>query len=447
MVCSLNSNRNLRLCFLLIFAFLFSGFQSALAQSIKPDPELLNNIENKYAHNSNFVFHPDIRSVKLTNPGWELSYPVLKLNSGQQLKLTFDELSPESNTYYYTVEHMNSDWTERDAIFTEYATGFEENEIRDYESSYSAIDPYTHYELLIPNDDIQFKISGNYLISVYDGNKENLLFTRRFIVYEQKTIVEGEVRRAMSENYGSTSHKIPFSVYMRDLQVNDPYTEIEVKVLPNNNWHKAHENYKPLFIKGEQLVYESKPANVFKAGNEYRTFLTKDLTYEAIMVESIERINYDYHVKLRMDKPRRYLQYEHHQDLNGMFYIDKSNSMTPNLDADYVNVYFTLDVETPILTGQVFVFGELTNYTFSSRNVMSYNPRKKQYELRLKLKQGYYDYQYVVLERHNDNAPDFSYIEGDKWQTNNDYLIYVYHKDLYKGYSKVVGFKTLRTTF
>ncbi len=447
MVCSQKHSRNFRLVFLFIPILLSLICQDSNAQIIRADSISLQKIEDKYAHNGNFTYHPNIYSVKLTNPEWELSYPVLELNSDQQLKLTFDELSPETNTYYYTIEHMSSDWSERDAMFTEYANGFAENEINEYESSFSAIEPYTHYELLIPNDDIQLKISGNYLLSVFDGNRDNLLFTRRFVVYEQKTIVEGEVRRAMSENFGNTNHKIPFSIYMRDIQVNDPYAEIDVKVLPNNNWHKAHENFKPVFIRGEQLVYENKQENIFKAGNEYRTFITKDLTYESIMVESIERINYDYHVKLRVDKPRRYLQYEHHQDLNGMFSIDKSNSMSPELDADYVNVYFTLDVETPILSGQVFVYGGITDYTFSKRNVMSYNSRKKQYELRLKLKQGFCDYQYVVLEGHKGNEADFSRIEGDKWQTNNDYLIYVYHKDLLKGYSKVVGFKTLRTNF
>lgn len=447
MHCSAKMYRILRIKIKFLFLFFILINTKGFPQSIRPDSILMQTIEEKYAPNNNFEYSQNIGAVNLTNPDWELSYPVLPLNKDQQLKLTFDDLSAETKNYYYTIEHMNSDWTERDAMFTEYATGFEENEIYDYESSFSAIRPYTHYELLIPNDDIQLKLSGNYLLKVYDGNKDNLILTRRFVVYEHQTIVEGQVQRAMSKNYGSTSHKIPFSVYLRDIQVNDPYTEIEVKILPNNNWFKAHEGFQPLFIRGEQLVYKDKELNIFEAGNEYRTFFTKDLSYEPIMVESIERINYDYHVKLRPDKQRRYLQYEHHQDLNGMFYVDKANSMTPQLDADYVNVYFTLNVETPILSGQVFVFGGLTNYTFSAQNVMSYNPRKKQYQLRLPLKQGYYDYQYVVLERHQNNKPDFTYIEGNKWQTENTYIVYVYHKDLLKGYHRVVGFKTLRANF
>lgn len=423
------------------------GSFDAQAQSIPPDTSKIQKITSKYRQFGDFTFKKNIRTVTLTNPDWELSYPVLALNSGQQLKLSFDELSPESHVYYYRILHVNSSWNARDAMFSEYAEGFEDNEIVEYEGSYSSITPYHHYELLFPNDDIQLKISGNYVIEVYDESRENKVLSRRFVVYQNSATVQGEVRRAMSKNNGNTSHQIPFTVNLNGLKVNDPYSEIVIAILPNNNWHRAHTDFQPLFIKGDKLIYKDKPANIFEAGNEYRTLNIKDLTYEAVMVKSIRKINSDYHVKLRPDQSRRYIRYHDHQDLNGQFYIEKSNSMTPELDADYVNVYFTLQVENPILSGQVFVYGGWADYTFSGQNAMSYNARKKQYELRTRLKQGFYDYQYVVLSAYQNYEPDFSRLEGNHWETRNDYLVYVYLKDLVKGYHRVVGFKTLRTRF
>jgi len=431
---------------LLTFSLIMSP-QLAYSQVIRPDSAKLAEVVKKYREYDNYTFLRTIKTVNLTNPDWELSYPVLRLKSGQTLQLSFDDLAEESENYQYAIYHMNMEWTAKDASFVEYASGFEINSITDYESSYSAITPYHHYKLEIPNDDIQLNISGNYIIEVFKDDNSKPILRRRFVVYESKVSIEGDVMRAMTKNQGATSHKIPFTVDLNGLMVNDPYSEINVKILPNNNWKKKHEGFQPLYIRGDQLVFKDRDENVFEAGNEYRTINIKDLSYQAEMVASIQRINYDYHVKLKNDASRRYMRYMKHQDLNGQFFIEKSNSMTPDLDADYVYVYFTLDVEVPYLSGNLFVYGGLSDYTFGERNVMNYNAQKKRYELSMLLKQGFYDYQYVVLDSYLNNKPNFATIEGNHWETQNDYLVYVYMIDLANGYHRVIGFKNLRTEF
>lgn len=417
------------------------------AQSIAPDSSLVKKIIDRYIKYDNYNFDAQIKSIRIANPDWELTYPVIELNRNQELLLTFDYLNDEPAQFTYKIYHLNSSWSGHDAMFSEYARGFELNTINDYESSYSALESYHHYELQFPNEDIQLTISGNYLIEVFKNNEPTPAFRRRFVIYESLTSIQGQVQRDMSSNYGSTSHKIPFSVNLLGMHVNDPYSEIQVKILPNNNWHRAHDKFQPLYVKGDKLIYESKDENIFDAGNEYRTIIINDLDYQAIMVESTQQINENYHIKLRPDASRRYLKYQSHEDLNGSFVIEKSNSMTPQLDADYVYVYFTLQVERPILSGQLFVYGGMTDYTFSKNNIMSYNPSKKQYELRLKLKQGFYDYQYIVTDAYNNYNPDFTEMEGSHWETQNEYLIYVYYKDFLNGYHRVIGFKTIRTLF
>lgn len=445
--CSFIMKVTLRFFFTITLLMFLLTPQHSFSQLIRPDSAKLERVIKKYKEYDNFTFSPTIKTVYLTNTDWELSYPVLKLKSGQRLELSFDDLAEESESYRYAIYHMNMDWTAKDASFIEYASGFEINDIEDYESSYSAITPYHHYKLKIPNDDIQLEISGNYIIEVYRDDVNNPILRRRFVLYEDAATIDGEVQRAMTKNQGATSHKIPFSVNIRRLTVNDPYSEIMVKIAPNNNWKKARSGFQPLYIRGDQLIFKDKDENVFEAGNEYRTINIKDLSYQAEMVASIQRINLDYHIKLRPDASRRYMRYMKHQDLNGQFYIEKSNSMTPELDADYVYVYFTLDVEVPILSGNIFVYGGLSDYTFGAHNVMNYNAQKKRYELRLLLKQGFYDYQYVVLDSYMDNKPNFATIEGNHWETQNDYLVYVYMLDMANGYHRVVGFRNLRTNF
>jgi hypothetical protein len=446
-VCSSIGGFNLRFFFISLTFLIIISSQLSYSQIIRPDSAKLAEVVKKYIEFDNYTFLRTIKTVNLTNPDWQLSYPVLRLNSGQKLQLTFDDLAEESENYQYVIYHMNMDWTAKDASFMEYASGFEINEITDYESSYSAITPYHHYKLEIPNDDIQLNISGNYIIEVFKDDIEKPILRRRFVLYESKVEIEGDVIRAMTKNQGATSHKIPFTIDLNGMLVNDPYTEIIVNIVPNNNWNKMHDGFQPLYIRGDQLIFKDREENIFEAGNEYRTINIKDLSYQAEMVSSIQRINYDYHVKLKNDASRRYIRYIKHQDLNGHFFIEKSNSMTPDLDADYVYVYFTLDVEIPILSGNIFVYGGLSDYTFGSHNVMSYNAPQKRYELIMLLKQGFYDYQYVVLDSYLNNKPNFATVEGNHWQTQNDYLVYVYLLDLANGYHRVVGFRNLRTEF
>jgi hypothetical protein len=443
--CSKKVNSNLTKLLSISVFLLFSGAHIINAQSIPADTSKIKTITEDSRKFGNFTFESHIKTIKLTNPEWEMSYPILALGSGHKLQLTFDVLADESKSYSYQLFHLNSSWTGLDATFYEFGTGFEKNEIYESEASYSSTVPYHHYKLELPNDDIQLKISGNYLIRVYEDGKKTPVFQRRFVVYENRCSISGRVDRAMAKNHGSTSHKISFEITTHGLQLSDPYSELEVKILPNNNWHRAHEGFQPLYIKGDKLIYADKDENIFDAGNEYRTINIKDLAYEALMVESIRRINTDYHVKLRPDEARRYLRYQDHQDLNGQFFIEKSNSWTPELDADYVNVYFTLQVKQPILSGIVFVYGALTDYTFSSANAMNYNPQKKQYELRIKLKQGFHDYQYVALDAYYNYKPDFTTIEGSHWETKNDYIMYVYYKDFQSGFHRVVGFTRMQS--
>lgn len=445
--CSIKKQKRFLTPILFFLIFLSLTPKTSICQAIAPDSSILRTITDSFKKYDNNNFDRHIKSIRLTNPDWELSYPVIELGQNNQLLLSFDYLHDDNPKFTYKIYHLNCTWTGHDAFFAEYATGFELNLLDNYESSYSALESYQHYQLLFPNSDIQLNISGNYLIEVYKNDSASPVFRRRFVVYENTASVGGQVQRDMSTHYGSTSHKIPLTINLHGIQVSDPYSEIVLNVLPNNNWNRKHSNFQPLYIKGNQLVYQDKDENIFDAGNEYRTINIKDISYEAIMVEKIQKINSNYHVKLKPDFSRRYTQYEQHQDLNGHFVIEKSNSFTPNLDADYVFVYFTLKVEQPILTGQVFVYGALSDYTFNQNNVMSYNPSKKQYELRMKLKQGFYDYQYVVTDAYKNYKPDFTQIEGSHWQTQNDYLVYVYYKDFQNGYHRVIGFETLRTDF
>ena len=64
---------------------------------------------------------------------------------------------------------------------------------------------------------------------------------------------------------------------------------------------------------------------------------------------------------------------------------------------------------------------------------MSYNFEQKSYVKKLFLKQGYYNYMYLFKDKRTDRA-EISFIEGNHWETENEYTIWIYYQatgDLY----------------
>jgi hypothetical protein len=69
---------------------------------------------------------------------------------------------------------------------------------------------------------------------------------------------------------------------------------------------------------------------------------------------------------------------------------------------------------------------------------MTYNYKRKGYQASLFLKQGYYNYLYGLVERGQKSA-DVSLIEGNHWETLNEYSIYVYYKKPGTNYDQLIA--------
>ena len=138
----------------------------------------------------NLILKKNIKSVKLHLEGWELSEPVMILNSDTKLILSFDDLGTEINDYSYTIIHCNSEWEPENLFMEEYIDGYHEGYIANYKKSFNTTYNYFHYSLTIPNQDMSIKISGNYCIVVYQNyNPDDIVLIKRFCVVEN--LVEG----------------------------------------------------------------------------------------------------------------------------------------------------------------------------------------------------------------------------------------------------------------
>ena len=143
-------------------------------------------------------------------------------------------------------------------------------------------------------------------------------------------------------------------------------------------------------------------------------------------------------------KSRALKNYFYIQDLNGKYYIDVQEGQNRYTDADYLHLFFSLQMDHPPAQTSIFIYGELSNWKCNNLNRMVYNNVSRSFELSLLLKQGFYNYEYVCLPE-GKTIPDNTLIEGSHYETENDYVIYVYHINPMLRYDKLIGVEIVNT--
>ncbi len=386
-----------------------------------------------------FIYKNNIRTVLFNKKGFELAPPHIRLDAGEALELRFDDLDADFKNYHYTIVHCNADWTVSSLDVSEYVEGFYEDVINDYSRSFNTRIQYTHYFLEFPNQNLRPRISGNYLLKVFlDGNRDDVVLTRRFMIFEPLVHVEASVTMANLIMYRDTRQQLSFAIEASAYRISNPHKEMKVVVTQNGRWDNAITGLPPRSIQGTRYVYDYEEKTLFEGGNEFRRFDTRSLRYISERVADIQSSARHWDVFLLVDQARTYRRYASDQDINGRYTIKNHDGRSDMLEGDYAWVHFSLPMEAPLASGNLYIMGELTNWIFHDNNAMNYNYREKKYEISLLLKQGYYNYKYAFVEE-GEKTADTSYIEGNHSITENDYSIFVYHRQPGTLYDRLVG--------
>lgn len=394
----------------------------------------------------NYIYKENIKTPLTYREGFELSYPFVELNNTDTITFTFDEVSDNIENYNYTFIHCNSNWQPSNLSENEFIDGFSENPVTNYKQSFNTFCNYIHYKISLPNENIKLKLSGNYILFVYEnGDKEKLVLTRRFYVVETKTEIIASVKPATQIDLMKSHQEIDFTLH-NVFTCNDPFSDIKVVICQNGRFDNAISNLKPLFVKDNELIYNYENGNIFPGVSEFRCVDAKSIKYQTEHVQSIDYEKPYYHFYLYPDEKRTFKVYFQSQDINGRYFIKNSLGINSEIEADYLFVSFSLPYETPMVDGNIYVFGALSDWQCKKENMMKYNFKKKAYELTLFLKQGFYDYQYAYM-KDGINEADLGFIEGNHYQTENDYLIFVYWHDITSKYDKLVGLKVINSIY
>lgn len=415
------------------------------SQTKTEEDDYVNDNVLKY---DDYVYKPNIKTVQFHESTWEYAAPVINLAGSEQVELSFDDLDSDQKQYSLSFVHCNANWTPSDLMISEYLSGFFDiNIANNFTYSMNTFQKYTHYSILFPQQNVTFLKSGNYLMYVYvNGDKKDLVLSRRLLVYDNKVSVTGNFRQTIGGDDQYNKQHLDFTITSSGYDLNNPYKDLKVIITQNNRWENAVTDIKPTFMNGAQLIYSLDDASTFNGGNEFRYFDIRSLRFLTERVKEIYRDEeLKNHVVLYPEQLRASTPYLFYNDFNGNFLIRNSETKgNMDIEADYVYVEFFLPYVTPESKGNFYVMGKLTDWRMNSASKMTYNYKRFGYEAKLYLKQGFYNYEYVLSDD-SKKGGDETITEGNHWDTENEYNIYVYHRKFGTYYDQLIGFKKLNS--
>ena len=401
---------------------------------------LLMSMGSMVCAQTNKVYHPMIHTLQtIVSDDW-LKDDVIVLGTDDWVTISFDHFTHDYHRFTYKIVHCNADWTPSDLFEVDYMDGFNNQPIEDYENSLNTTMLYTHYRLDLPNDDIQFKLSGNYRVEIFledeSGKwKEEWVAVACFRVVEPRMGLHVSVTSNTDVDTHCSHQQVELVLNYHASEVMDPTTEIKPYIYQNTREDASVAMVKPTTITPGRVEYTHNPALIFPAGNEYRRFEVINMHYATQGVDQMQYFAPYYHATLLADAPRR--NYSFDRDHDGRYLIRYNMAEDTDIEADYLFVHFRLDM--PRRTGgQFYLTGEFTYNEFTPRYEMTYNEAEQAYEAIVLLKQGAYDFMYLWV-------PDGSSIgqtapaEGNFYEAENEYQVYIYHRPFGGRYDRLVA--------
>ena len=397
-----------------------------------------------------FVYANNIKTPQLFISGNQLAYPIMRLNSADQLELHFDDLDADVKSYSYAYQLCNADWTPAILSEFDYIRGFSQVHISDYRLSSIALTKYTHYQAILPDRNCIPIRSGNYILKIFlNGDTSQLAFTKRLLIYDNTANIAAQILSPFNPEFSRTHQKIQLTVNTRALNVTNAFDQVKVWILQNNRWDNAIHDIQPSFFSGNTLQYNSDDAFIFPGGSEWRWLdLQSSFRFQSDRVLNGNYGNTSTELFIKPDGDRSHNPYYNYRDYNGLYYIQTTESINPLWQTDYATVRFAFVTpdHNPFPGKDVYLFGQLTDYALNESNKMIFNADKGIYQSSVFLKQGFYSYDYVTIDSNDPKRQaSFEFTEGNHLETENEYMILVYYRQLGGRSDELVGMTQLNS--
>jgi hypothetical protein len=362
--------------------------------------------------------------------------PIFQL--GDAFQLQFDDLFGNDTSYFYEIIHCDYNWNPSDLQKRDYLQGFDNQRIQESSNSFNCLQIYTHYSLPFPNSTTQLKISGNYILRILNEDKE-VVFSRKLMVYEDLVSVPIQIKRARTVTNLESKHNVEFTIKSNVINFQNPLKNIKTVLFQNGKFCNAISNISPQFTIGNDLIYKYDTLTQFWAGNEFLYFDNKEIKVASNSISRVDNQKEIYSSYLFTNEARANSNYYNWQDVNGNFAVRRLFAENSDVEADYSWVYFSLSA--PLFrssNGAIYVTGMFNNYALTPENKMEYNTEKGIYEKAILIKQGFVNFEFTAVQK-NGKIDSENNIDGNFFQTENEYTVLVYYKEDTDRYTRIIG--------
>ena len=389
------------------------------------------------------ILHPAFRTLEIYVEGNRYAPPVINLaDPADRLVIEFDELADDRRFMRYSLTHCDASWRPEGLVESEFLDGFNEGQVETYDFSQATTVHYVHYVIVLPNDDMRITQPGNYLLRVYDeSDPDATLLQARFGVMIPEANIGLTATSRTDIDSNEAHQQLGITIDTHNMRLDDPFTDLRVVITQNGRPDNEVTLVTPQRVGGDRVYYEHLRPLIFEAGNEYRRFETVSLYYPGMCVEWIDREAPVTNMGLATDTPRRGYLYD--QTQHGRFLVRDTQVADPATQADYVLTHFSLEMPR-MEDGDIFIDGDLTQRRLDPMSRMVWNNATGRYEQSLLLKQGAYNYQYLFVPSGSERGQTAP-VEGDSYQTVNEYTVRVYHRPRGTRFDRLVGVSTITT--
>ena len=395
----------------------------------------------------NLNYKPEVQTVLLFADDNPLSDPIIPLDDMLgRLTLSFDIIDGQGEVLNYTFIHCSHDWHPTDIQRIQYASGFESDRLDNYNFSRNTLIEYANYQLRFPNEDMMPLVSGNYLLIVYGDDLNDLYFTRRFMIVDEKAHIGVTVPRypddlALTDTHQQLNIKVSMNDYLSGTL--QQYSFLTIR--QNGRWDNAAEGLKPTYVYPDYISFEHHPQTVFEATNQYRRFNTSNFYFQSENLAHIRQTDVSFEIDIATCESRARKAYATYEDIHGEKFVYVENENLDNFtEADYCRVNFFYKSETPMDGNDLYLLGALNDWRFDVNNKMEYNYQLRGYTCSMMLKQGYYNFMFATVDRKTGEVRT-DLTAGNHWETNNLYKLYFYYYNATKGYDELIGYTTVNS--
>lgn len=380
-----------------------------------------------------------IKSLRAFNSKDQASAPIITF--GEKLTIEFDVVSDFLPDVVIVFRYCDSDWKPVENIFLDntgfniaYNLWFETLPVMITRADY-------HFSRSFPDDDITFPFSGKWRYYITDTQDTSVVYASgKFIAAYPDIPIYSKIRKrrfegsTMPESTLGQVNRIYTDVYLPDSLFSSRV--IKVEIVENRKFDQPiiiergmNENDRYFEWNGiDELTFI---ADNLQPGNEYRqTNLMDRAKYSP--PETFAQFE-------GIDIPRYYMRGD--KDFNG-------GSRLRKFDSPYaVYMYVIFELRPPEnFTDDIFLTGSFNDWQVLPEYKLEIEDGV--YYKWIELKRGIYDYQYVTgsdLDGEIYDADWFA-LEGNSWETENDYFIFLYYSNETLGvYEDLIGYTHIKS--